>query len=34
MFGYILFLIMCVFAFSMSLGMVLGKLFWTPPGGE
>jgi hypothetical protein len=31
MLGYIIVLIMGCLVFSMSLGMILAKVFWTPP---
>ena len=34
MLGSFIVLFMFLMIFSMSIGMVLGKLFWTPPSNE
>jgi hypothetical protein len=34
MVGTLIVLMIFVLVFSMSVGVVLGKLFWTPPIGE
>jgi len=32
MIGTLITMLICMVVFSMSIGMVLGKIFWTPPG--
>jgi len=32
MIGTLITMVIFMLVFSMSIGMVLGKLFWTPPG--
>ncbi len=32
MLGYIIMLVLGIWVFALSLGMILGKVLWTPPG--
>ena len=34
MIGSLIFMFMCLWVFALAGGVILGKIFWTPPGQE